>query len=59
MRQLRERGQTLPGIAVTGYGQQADVERSSEAGFAAHLTKPVDFEQLRLAIAKACGLTND
>ena len=29
-------------IAVTGYGQSGDRQRSSEAGFDAHLTKPVD-----------------
>jgi CheY-like chemotaxis protein len=29
-------------IAVTGYGQPGDRQRSGEAGFDAHLTKPVD-----------------
>ncbi|HUP37697.1 MAG TPA: MASE1 domain-containing protein [Candidatus Limnocylindria bacterium] len=29
-------------VAVTGYGQAGDRQRSSEAGFNAHLTKPVD-----------------
>jgi len=29
-------------VAVTGYGQSGDRLRSSEAGFDAHLTKPVD-----------------
>jgi two-component system CheB/CheR fusion protein len=29
-------------IAVTGYGQAGDRQRSSAAGFDAHLTKPVD-----------------
>jgi len=29
-------------IAVTGYGQAGDRQRSGEAGFDAHLTKPVD-----------------
>ena len=33
-------------IAVTGYGQDADLERSSLAGFEAHLVKPVDLERL-------------
>ncbi len=33
-------------IAVTGYGQPSDREASSEAGFVAHLTKPVDFDKL-------------
>ena len=29
-------------VALTGYGQQFDKERSASAGFAAHLVKPVD-----------------
>jgi CheY-like chemotaxis protein len=34
-------------IAITGYGQPADVSRASDAGFDAHLVKPVDFSLLR------------
>jgi signal transduction histidine kinase/DNA-binding response OmpR family regulator len=34
-------------VAVTGYGQASDRERTSAAGFAAHLVKPVDIEALR------------
>jgi CheY-like chemotaxis protein len=33
-------------IALTGYGQEEDQERGREAGFDAHLTKPVDFNEL-------------
>ena len=33
-------------IAVTGYGQPEDKQRSQEAGFDAHLVKPVDLETL-------------
>jgi two-component system CheB/CheR fusion protein len=42
-RRLREAGRrdTLL-VAVTGYGQPGDRLRSSEAGFDAHLTKPID-----------------
>jgi PAS domain S-box-containing protein len=38
-----------PGIdlfAISGYGQDSDLKRSSEAGFRQHLTKPVDLELL-------------
>ncbi len=35
-----------PLIAVTGYGQERDRQLSFDAGFFAHLTKPVDAEQL-------------
>jgi CheY-like chemotaxis protein len=38
-------------IALTGYGQEADREKSSEAGFDAHLVKPVEIETLRRAMA--------
>jgi CheY-like chemotaxis protein len=31
-----------PLIALTGYGQEEDRQRSREAGFDLHLTKPVD-----------------
>ena len=34
-------------IALTGYGQSEDRAKTAEAGFAAHLVKPVDFEKLR------------
>jgi CheY-like chemotaxis protein len=33
-------------IAVTGYGQASDQARSREAGFEAHMVKPIDFEKL-------------
>lgn len=39
-------------IAVSGYGQQRDRERSAQAGFAAHFVKPVDLQQLLALIAK-------
>ena len=40
----------LRGIALSGYGMEEDVVRSRQAGFAAHLTKPVDFRQLQRAL---------
>jgi signal transduction histidine kinase/CheY-like chemotaxis protein len=33
-------------VAVTGWGQQKDRERAMQAGFDAHLVKPVGFEQI-------------
>jgi CheY-like chemotaxis protein len=53
-RRLRE----LPGlegiklIAITGYGQTSDRERTSAAGFAAHLVKPVRLETVATLIAE-------
>jgi CheY-like chemotaxis protein len=34
-------------LAVTGYGQAADRQRTAAAGFAHHLVKPVEPEDLR------------
>jgi PAS domain S-box-containing protein len=34
-------------VAVTGYGDRWAVERSAEAGFGAHLTKPIELETLK------------
>jgi CheY-like chemotaxis protein len=33
-------------VAITGYGQASDRERSRSAGFDAHLVKPVDMDAL-------------
>jgi CheY-like chemotaxis protein len=33
-------------IAVTGYGQEQDLQAAGAAGFDGHLTKPVDPDQL-------------
>ncbi|MGZ5018855.1 MAG: PAS domain S-box protein [Chthoniobacterales bacterium] len=38
------------GIAVSGYGMDDDVERSSLAGFSAHLTKPINVQELQETI---------
>jgi CheY-like chemotaxis protein/anti-sigma regulatory factor (Ser/Thr protein kinase) len=38
-------------VAVTGYGQEHDRQRSLEAGFAAHLVKPVDFDALTTLVS--------
>ena len=39
-------------IAMTGFGTQEDKERAAKAGFDAHLTKPVDPEQLVRIVAE-------
>ncbi len=40
-------------IAVSGYGTDADVQRSLDAGFLAHLTKPLDLRRLIDTIRQA------
>jgi signal transduction histidine kinase/CheY-like chemotaxis protein len=39
-------GSAVPLVAITGYGQLKDRRRGQEAGFDAHLTKPVDPAEL-------------
>lgn len=43
-------------IAVTGYGQQHDRDRSFDAGFHAHLVKPIDAQRLMDTISDEGGL---
>jgi PAS domain S-box-containing protein len=50
MEKLRKHS-PLKGIALTGYGMDADIERSQEVGFAMHLTKPVNIHSLENALA--------
>ena len=40
----------VKGIALTGYGMEHDVARSHDAGFLAHLTKPVGIQSLETAL---------
>jgi CheY-like chemotaxis protein len=42
-----KRRQDLAGVALTARGEDEDIARGREAGFDYHLTKPVDFGQLR------------
>ena len=55
MRRLRQDGSTLPGIVLSGYGQDQDVARSREAGFSVHLVKPLSPRKLRDAIMALVG----
>ncbi|WP_232315521.1 CheR family methyltransferase [Aquincola tertiaricarbonis] len=42
----RERSRSWPAIAVTGFGRPADAQRAAEAGFDAHIAKPLSLEAL-------------
>ena len=50
MQQLRSR-HGICGIALSGYGMEIDIQRSREAGFAHHLTKPITPDGLEAAIS--------
>lgn len=45
----------LKGIALSGYGMEEDVQRSKQAGFAEHITKPVDIARLEQAVRRIAG----
>jgi signal transduction histidine kinase len=46
----------VPGIALSGFGSSEDIELSRSAGFAEHLTKPVDFRMLEAAIGQVAAI---
>ena len=45
-------GKSVVLVAVTGWGQDDDHARSKEAGFDAHLVKPVDLDRLLALLAE-------
>jgi CheY-like chemotaxis protein len=55
IRQIRhheaEHGGFLPAVALTGYARAADRDRILAAGFQAHVTKPLDPDELTAALA--------
>ena len=50
LRQLQDKGHTLPSIALSGYGMEQDIARSRAAGFQVHLIKPVSPQHLQTTI---------
>lgn len=51
MRSLKQ-AYGLRGIAVSGYGMEEDLRQSEAAGFARHLTKPLNFEVLQAVVGQ-------
>jgi len=43
----------LRGIALSGYGMDEDLARTKNAGFIAHLVKPVDVDRLNRVLEQA------
>jgi signal transduction histidine kinase len=54
MQEMRGRG--VPGIALSGFGMEHDVNRARAAGFSEHLTKPINFERLEEVIQQLLGV---
>lgn len=52
-RMRQKRGGTVRIVALTGWGQEGDRQRTTAAGFDAHLTKHVDFNRLVELVAAA------
>jgi two-component system CheB/CheR fusion protein len=58
-RQLRQhRDLTTRLVALSGYGQDADIQAALEAGFDEHLTKPPDPKQLERLLMETGALTS-
>jgi CheY-like chemotaxis protein len=48
----------LRGIALSGYGMEDDLQKSREAGFERHVTKPVSLQTLQAALQETLGRTS-
>ena len=49
----------VPGIAISGFGMNGDIEKSFDAGFSEHLVKPVKMEKLEAAIDRVIAAAAD
>jgi signal transduction histidine kinase/ActR/RegA family two-component response regulator len=54
-KRIRAGGSSVRLVALTGYGQAEDIQRTHSAGFDAHLVKPVDFVALERTISGKHG----
>ena len=50
-------GSAMRLIALTGYGQAEDVRQAMAAGFEAHLTKPINLDQLMALLVGGTGVS--
>jgi two-component system, chemotaxis family, CheB/CheR fusion protein len=57
LRRWAAEGPEAPAIVLSGFARESDVARSLAAGYAAHLTKPVDQTHLLTAIRQATART--
>jgi PAS domain S-box-containing protein len=54
MRQVRLKS-SVKAIALSGYGMEEDIRKSTQAGFLAHLTKPVSLQKLDAILREVCN----
>jgi PAS domain S-box-containing protein len=52
---ISEQGQDLPAIAITAYAGELNQQSAIAAGFQHHIAKPIDADQLILAIGELVG----
>jgi signal transduction histidine kinase len=57
LQKLREGGHSFPAIAFSGFGAESDIARSLNAGFQAHLTKPLSPQQLKRTVQEILGVS--
>jgi len=55
-RQLRESNYLKPIIALTAHASSIDIDSSMEAGCNFHISKPIDWERLGMAIQSVCDV---
>lgn len=54
MRDLARERQ-IPGIALSSFGMKENVQNSIDAGFSRHITKPVNWQELKIEIQKVAS----
>ncbi len=55
IRKLRSNPHPFKSVALSGYGMEDDIDKSLEAGFDVHLTKPVDLKKLKEVLDEMFG----
>jgi len=50
-----KRKRPVKAVALTGFSATEDIERGKQAGFDFHLTKPVDFHELRAVLGQVAA----
>lgn len=57
MKKIRELQPNMPGLCMSGYGMESDLQACKDVGFSEHLTKPVDVQRLLAAIKRTLHRT--
>lgn len=58
LQRIRQRGATVPAIALTAYTRVEDRERALSAGFQLHMAKPIEPWRLVAAVSTVCQRTS-